>query len=715
MHAMSERTQSATGDTRKHAWNTALVIGEWIVLLLASAYFGGRSLPRAWKSLNTDFPNYYVTARLLREGYSTDRVYEWLWIQRQKDHLGIGKADQPVVGFIPHTPCSALVGWPITGFDALTAKRVWIVVNLALLAWIAALLNSLSELGWRRIALLMVLNYPLHRNLEYGQYYVLILLLVTTSLWCYLQHRRVLAGVLMGIGFGLKIFPVLFFIYFLRKRDLRAAVGLIAGALLAMAVSVATFGWQLNRLYISQVLPWALRGDAMDPYNLKTSSVSSLLHRLFLFEPQWNPHPVLHSPLLFSLLHPLLQVLIFAPAVFLAVPKDFDPRRVRLEWSAFVIAVLAISTLPASYHFTILILPVALIANELIEERDFSAVLLLVALYLAVCFPGWHSGGGDGWQSLLAVPRLYCVVLLCVLSYVVLNRQPSKDAARDRRLWAGAFAAGLLFSILATAAHQRKSYDAYTTRLPITADILLATNAVVHARSVFFTALLGDGYQTAILEDAGIRVSPNAKDELSVAVVGGKVWTEESDQTSTIVSATPDGSSRATEINDAELPVSSIDGKYVAYLRSIKGRSRIWLRPANPEGMPDVPLTPPGLNVSEMSFGAHESLIVAAAEDHRAPGLFSVDLTGNVRPLLLGEARYPAVSGDGQSLAYSRLSHGYWNLWLSDLHSGISRRITDEPCNDISPAWSADGHELIFASDCGRALWFTALRQQKVR
>jgi Tol biopolymer transport system component len=210
-------------------------------------------------------------------------------------------------------------------------------------------------------------------------------------------------------------------------------------------------------------------------------------------------------------------------------------------------------------------------------------------------------------------------------------------------------------------------------------------------------------------------VSQSTNDEFSEAIVIDKGWTEESDRTSTIVSAAADGSARTTEINDAELPVASIDGKYVAYLRSIKGRSQIWLRSANQAGMADAPLTPAGLSVSEMSFGANDSLIVAAAEDHRPPGLFSVDLAGHLRPLLLGEARYPAVSPDAHWLAYGRLSHGYWNLWLTDLQSGGLHRITDEPCNDISPAWTTDSHELIFASDCGRALWFTALRRQSVR
>jgi hypothetical protein len=273
----------------------------------------------------------------------------------------------------------------------------------------------------------------------------------------------------------------------------------------------------------------------------------------------------------------------------------------------------------------------------------------------------------------------------------------------------------LAFSIASTYAHQRKIYSGYTSRLPDAPGVLIETNPVVHSDSVLFTGLLPDGYHRAAIKDSADRVSQSAKDEFGATVVAGKVWTEESDRTSTIVSSAVDGSARTTEINDAEFPVASLNGKYVAYLRSLKGRSRIWLRSANQAGLADVPVTPLGLNVSEMSFAANDSLIFAAAEDHRPPGLFSADFAGHLRPLLLGEARYPAVSPDAQWLAYSRLSHGYWNLWLTDLHSGSLRRVTDEPCNDISPAWSTDGHELIFASDCGRALWFTALRHQNIR
>ncbi len=718
MSAPTERTCPETFSQRRprHWLSEAIVIVEWLVLLIALAYLGGRSLPRAWRPLNTDFPNYYIMARLVREGYNTDRIYEWIWIQRQKDHLGIKQADQPVVGFVPHTPFSALVVWPLTLWAPLTAKHIWITINMALLVAVAVLLQSLTAIGWRRLALLMVLNYPLHQNLELGQYYILLLLIVTLALWCYVREKRVLAGALMGIGFGLKIFPVLFVIYFARKRDVRAVLGLVAGGIAAAAVSVWVFGLQLHHVYASEVLPWALRGDAMDPYNLSASSLSSLLHRLLLFEPEWNPHPVVHSPTLFAVLHPLLQMAIFAPAVLLAVPGNWHPRRVQLEWSAFLIAVLAISTLPASYHFTLFILPVVVMASELIKDRDFRSLVLLVLLYLGVCFPAWRHNLNSGWWSLLAVPRLYFVILFSLLSYVILARhQPIVTShKRESWMWAGLLAAALIFGVASTFHHQRGLYSNYRSRLGTASEILLATNPVVQGDSVLFTALLPDGYRSAIRNRAGTSVNNNTDDRFSQSTGDGQIWTEESGQTSKIVSHGIDQRSSHPEVEDAEFPVVSADGKYLAYLRSTKGRSRIWLRALQTKGLGDAPITPSALDVREMSFSSDDSVIFAAAESGGSPRLSTVNLAGNVQPLGSGEARYPSVSPDGRWLVYSRLQRGVWNLWLMDLHTDETRRITNEECNDIAPAWEADSHTLVFASDCGRALWFTALYRRRV-
>jgi Tol biopolymer transport system component len=80
----------------------------------------------------------------------------------------------------------------------------------------------------------------------------------------------------------------------------------------------------------------------------------------------------------------------------------------------------------------------------------------------------------------------------------------------------------------------------------------------------------------------------------------------------------------------------------------------------------------------------------------------------------LGDARYPAASPDGHWLAYSLFHSGAWNLWLLDRVTGNKRRLTETDCNQIEPSWEADSKTLLYASDCGRALWFTAICRRRV-
>jgi len=238
---------------------------------------------------------------------------------------------------------------------------------------------------------------------------------------------------------------------------------------------------------------------------------------------------------------------------------------------------------------------------------------------------------------------------------------------------------------------------------------------VVQGDSVLFTALFTDGYRTAIRHPASTHVNYSAEDRFSQSVNDGKIWTEESSQISRIVSRGMGDQSPQLQVEDAEFPVASADGKFLAYLRSTKGRSRMWLRSLKTGAPGDTPITPPELDVREMSFFPDDSLVFSAAKNSGAPQLFSVDLAGNIRPLESGEARYPSVSPDGLWLAYSRQGRGIWNLWLTDLQTNETHRFTNEECNDIAPNWGGDSRTLVFASDCGRALGFTALRHRQVR
>jgi hypothetical protein len=515
---------------------------------------------------------------------------------------------------------------------------------------------------------------------------------------------------MVGFATALKIFPAVYLLYFLRKRDLKAFVGGVLGSLSVGVASIYVFGWELHRTYLLQVLPSALRGEGLGPYNLQAASLSSLLHRLFIYEPQLNQHPAINAPWLFATLHPLVQMMLIAPALLLAAPNEASPRRIRLEWAAILVASLAVSTAPASYVFTLLILPACLIWGELQEDKSNWRVAILLSLYVTAGFVGGTNNGGEGWTSLLAVPRLYAMILLCVFAYAALRKESGESAKRDRLSWSLALLAILTVSIASNLRHQRGLYADYQHRIPLPKEIFMAVHPVIQDGKILFVAMQHDGYHYAVAHDGLVQFSDTSlDDQLGLTAAKGERWVEQTGSESTIVSTLEGRGS----IRQAESPLESSDGLWLAFLREDRGRARIWVRALNGSDDSSRPVTPPELNVLEMSFLPKGELIFAAASGGKA-NLFITDQAGHVRSLGMEEARYPSVSPDGHWLAYSKLRGGNWNLWLGNLNNGQTYRLTNAACNDTESAWAADSQTLVYASDCGRALWFSALCKRRI-
>jgi hypothetical protein len=154
---------------------------EWPVLVLLLALFVVKAFIPAWKTLHSDFPNYYIVARLLHEHYAMDKIYDWIWLQRVKDHWSI---QQPLVGFVGLTPFSALPIIPLAWLDVLEAKRIWLVVNLAVLATSLFELQRLTSLGTRHVVLIALLAIiPLRNNFVLGQMHLVVLGLLVLAYW----------------------------------------------------------------------------------------------------------------------------------------------------------------------------------------------------------------------------------------------------------------------------------------------------------------------------------------------------------------------------------------------------------------------------------------------------------------------------------------------------------------------------------------------------
>jgi hypothetical protein len=710
-------------------------------LLLLIAYLCLHTMPRAWGKLNTDFPNYYMSARLAHEGFDTSREYEWVWFEREKDHRAL---DINVIGLLPITPFSTLVMWPLTGLPPLVAKHIWIVANLALLVPLCWLLRSITGLPWRRIALVFALCFPLHRNLLFGQFYVLLLLLIVAACWAYLRGLTALAGALVAIAAACKVFPVLLFIFFLRRGNWRALVWGAVTGLAALAVSVAVFGWNLHRTYLFQVLPWSLHGEGLPPYATASASISSVLHYLFLTEPQWNPHPWHNSPLCYALLQPTLQMLAFAPAVLLIRKGDRTPGRILLEWSALLTASLAISTSPASYHFVLMVLPVCVLAALLLEREWYGWLVALLIVYVGICLPMPSPSKMVGPAILLYVPRLPLMLALLLGIYLLLWRDRSVESstldwknyawdwshhARNwpNYAWAAAMAVAAILGVRSTLHLQRAVRQEFAYRLPLETQSFLDANPDRAGAQVRYLAFTLDGYHLVSADRDTVWVDPSAGDDLSFTANSGQAWVEKalSPHSQIVHSQMLRSQILAMQeparvvprrvIDDARDPMLSSDGEGLAFIRDDHGRGRLMLRRAAPSGAAiENALTSPQLNVYEASFHSEKQYAFSAVENGRPPQIYLTDTTYSNVPLALGESRYPALSPDGAWMAYSRLEDGVWNLWLRDQRSGATLRIANVPCNQMQPAWEDDSRTLLYGTDCGRSLWFTAIARRRV-
>ena len=686
----------------------AAFVVEMALLTMGILFFAVRVLPRAWSKVNTDFPNYYVTARLMREGYAIDRVYDWDWFARQKDRMAI---DQPVSGFIPHTPFSALVMLPFSGLDPLAAKHAWILFNLLLLLPTLALLKSLSALPWRWLILGTLLSVPLYRNLEYGQYYVLLLFLLTYALWLYVHQRHTTAGVLVAIAAGLKIFPLVILLYFLRKRDWRALAGMTCGLLSVVLLTIRIFGFPLVSRFAQQILPSALRGEAMDPYALAANSISALVHHLFAYEPALNPHPVAHAIMAIAVLQPLLQMLVLAPVLLLCSP-DGDERSDPLEWATLVVALLGISTLPASYHFVILLLPCAIWVGHLIQLGRRAEAAICIVLYFLIGWPIWPKVNDAGWGALLAVPRL-CLVLILILCMVRWLWNRTIPHPQRQRVWATAFILLCFTQMYMLWRHERTLYDSQRWQLSLPSSIFSVVSPSVDDHKISFSAMTIDGWRLGQLSDRGEpRVDRSSSDYLSSVLRDDVRWIERDGTEPDILRQDAAGVSTLVESN-AQQPTISADGQSMAFVRNLKGQGSLWIMQAA-TSQPATRVTEPELDVYDIAFGPEDNVFFSAAKRGGDPQLFEAKPDRTIVRLRAESARYPSISPNGRWLAYSALRRGVWRLTLRDLASGADLQLGSADCNEFSPTWEVDSHTLFYASDCGRGLWQTTLYRRTV-
>ncbi|MFL6446649.1 MAG: glycosyltransferase 87 family protein [Bryobacteraceae bacterium] len=411
-----------------------------VVLFAAFVVLFAWSLRQAWTHTESDFPSYYAAAHLVLKKEPLREFYDMAHFQQEMDSFIVPSL---LGGYIPQTPLTMLPFVPVANLAIGTAKQVWLIADVGLLGGTVWLLTRMTSLGFSGVLGLFVLGFgSLHTNLLLGQYYLLILFLLTAAVYLLDRGRDFFAGAVLGFICSVKLITAPFLLYFIAKKQPRAAFGMCAAIALSIATAISLFGWSDVLYYGQQILPRSVSGETLDPFNPATGTLTTLLRRLFVWEPELNPSATLNSPGLFFFLRPLLEFSVLWIALF-AFTRT---KTTTLGYAGFLIAVILMSPNTASYTFVLLLLPVAL----LVEHSTLPQKLPLLLCYLLVAIPNYGS-----WRWLF--PKVWILIAMFSLALVLSGR-----VLRGRVFVGGVSAVAVVSLFLAgldTAAYGREAHQ----------------------------------------------------------------------------------------------------------------------------------------------------------------------------------------------------------------------------------------------------------------
>lgn len=703
-----------------------LLCAEFAVIACLGIYILVKGVWFGWKNLGTDFPQYYLGAKLVAEHYNLDRFYEWAWLQRQAFHFGI---HHEAVGFPGLTPFSTLVLLPLAWLNAVQAKHAWILLNLAVLILAVYVLSKECGLPQKRawlIALLAAL--PLRNDFALGQMHLIVFALLVLGWRFHVRGKQTASGFCIALAGALKIYPLFYCFYFLIKKRWRAFGAAIATSLACGGVSVALFGVTATKVFVGRQLPRLLNGEALNPFLASTTSATTMFHRLFVFEPEWNPHPVVYSVFLYAALYALWQALP-AAAIVSHLRREFvSDQRETIEWCSFLALLMFLSSQPETYHFVVLI-AAAVPTYAVLRGRRLWLSVLYLGIYAIVC--NARNFSPHSWLApvitIILIPKLWAGLTLIALYIAVLRSYFLRSTAPNtatfkfistRTVPEGLVTLGVLVPALwgmafaSSFRHARSMMLTHANRIIESDGAWMRVKPQATAHGLYYVGALDAGYR--ILRDGVPVYGENADDQMDYAASrdGMTLWIETASNAGPVIEKLVAGKVQC-EMWNGELPRSSTDGSSLAFIREDQGRGSLWIADARScEALQNpVRVTPPEMDVRAVSAMAGDQFVFSAMTTVGSE-VFSVSRGTRVQPILRASADIEAmaVSQDGESIVLSELVGEQWQLVRVSLRTHTAQQMTYGACNATDP-YLKDDRSTLYATDCERSMGVSTLAE----
>jgi hypothetical protein len=401
---------------------------EYAVLFVLALFLFVKGVVPGWTKIHSDFSNYYVSAKLIYNQEPIDQLYNNDWFKQKAIQYGAPEPGK----FSPFPPATAWVMVPLAGFSMLNAQRIFVVVNLLFFGLGIYAIKKITKWKWQYSTIFILLSgLGLVNNFAFGQlYWIMTVCILGSYLW--INNGKIfLPGFTLAAFTIIKYFPVVivggYFLEGIGKHRYIKIIAVFTVYLICLCVAqVAFFGPRLaNEFFTASFLPHLdseLSGQGL--YSFQFQSWDNLLRNLFVFHVNENSNPFINWPAGRSLGKVLIySIVIFSMFVVLIKNRHVVKNKQIIFLALPALAALVILPVTATYHFVLLIFPLALLlSSDVINERMKLGIVIIYTMigFIPYGFCFWL---GKTYGVLFAYPRLLLVTLLYIfVSWSLLNQ-----------------------------------------------------------------------------------------------------------------------------------------------------------------------------------------------------------------------------------------------------------------------------------------------------
>ncbi len=317
---------------------------------------------------------------------------------------------------------------PLTYFNYQFAASLWFLCSL-ILGVIGALLGfkllctkEFFEKYWPPLLFIYLGMFSTLMNTGIGQVGGFCSFFIITGYYFYLRKYDFVAGIFWGFIIALKLFPALLFLFVLNQKRYKAFVITLVCCVLAFLIPVWQKGITIYSIYFNMLSRVAWYGDNWN------ASLYGFLFRLFI--DMQSLRGIWLIKIIYLALFAIL-LLWYIRTIHLLRKTSAHQQVDHREFCLTLLIMLFLSPLGWLYYFSLLIMPLTIIWQSLIQEKPKSNKLhaLWTLCLLLISFPMGYVQSSD-MNSFLAKLSIYSINFygLTIIIYLLIRMNKSPTA-----------------------------------------------------------------------------------------------------------------------------------------------------------------------------------------------------------------------------------------------------------------------------------------------